>query len=129
MAGRVSVLHADAFDACRDLREQKARFDIVVIDPPAFIKRRKDAEQGALAYRRIFEAGMRLVVDGGLVVCCSCSHHFPAEALLDAMNRAARAQGLRLRVLRRLAQSADHPLHPAMPETEYLKGFLAEVGR
>lgn len=129
VAGRVSVLHADAFDACKDLREQKARFDIVVIDPPAFIKRRKDAEQGALAYRRIFEAGMRLVEDRGLVVCCSCSHHFPADALLDAMNRAARAQGLRLRVLRRLAQSADHPLHPAMPETEYLKGFLAEVGR
>lgn len=129
VASRVSVLQADAFDACKSLRERGERFDIVVVDPPAFIKRRKDAEQGALAYRRIFEAGMRLVADGGLVACCSCSHHFTAEALLDAMNRAARALGLRLRVLKRLAQSTDHPLHPAMPETEYLKGYLAEVRR
>ncbi len=129
VADRVGILNEDAFDACRQLRERGEQFDIVVIDPPAFIKRKKDAEQGALAYRRIFEAGMRLVADGGLVVCCSCSHHFPADALLDAMNRAARAQGLRLRVLRRLTQSADHPLHPAMPETEYLKGFLGEVRR
>jgi len=126
---RVSVLQADAFDACKALRDNARRFDVVVVDPPAFIKRKKDAEQGALAYRRIIEAALRLVVDGGLIVSCSCSHHFSAEALLDALNRAARALGLHLRVIRRLSQSADHPIHPAMPETEYLKGFIAEVRR
>lgn len=126
---RVETLQADAFDACRALRERGERYDIVVVDPPAFVKRRKDAEEGALAYRRINEAALRLVADGGLVVSCSCSHHFDAAALLDALNRAARSQRLRLRVLRRLMQSADHPLHPAMPETEYLKGFVAEVRR
>ena len=129
MAGKVTILKDDAFDACKTLRDQSRRFDIVVVDPPAFIKRKKDAEQGALAYRRINEAALRLVADGGLIVSCSCSHHFSAEGLLDALNRAARSLGMHLRVLRRLAQSADHPLHPAMPETEYLKGFIAEVRR
>ncbi|HWS27568.1 MAG TPA: class I SAM-dependent rRNA methyltransferase [Xanthomonadales bacterium] len=129
VAGKVTILKDDAFDACKTLRDQSRRFDIVVVDPPAFIKRKKDAEQGALAYRRINEAALRLVADGGLIVSCSCSHHFSAEGLLDALNRAARSLGMHLRVLRRLAQSADHPLHPAMPETEYLKGFIAEVRR
>mgnify|MGYP000861743780 CR=1 FL=1 len=129
VAAKVSTLKDDAFDACRALRDQARRFDIVVVDPPAFIKRKKDAEQGALAYRRINEAALRLVEDGGLIVSCSCSHHFNAEALLDALNRAARSLGMHLRVIRRLAQSADHPIHPGMPETEYLKGFLAEVRR
>lgn len=129
VGARVSTLRDDAFDACKALRDQGQRFDIVVVDPPAFIKRKKDAEQGALAYRRINEAALRLVEDGGLIVSCSCSHHFSAEGLLDALNRAARSQGMHLRVIRRLAQSADHPIHPGMPETEYLKGFIAEVRR
>ena len=129
VAGKVTILKDDAFDACKTLRDQSQRFDIVIVDPPAFIKRKKDAEQGALAYRRINEAALRLVADGGLIVSCSCSHHFGAEGLLDALNRAARSLGIHLRVIRRLAQSADHPLHPAMPETEYLKGFIAEVRR
>ena len=129
VAERVTVLEADAFDACKQLRDASDRFDVVVVDPPAFIKRKKDAEAGTLAYRRINEAALKLVADGGLIVSCSCSHHFSADALLDALNRAACSLGLRLRVLRRLAQSADHPVHPGMPETEYLKGFLAEVRR
>lgn len=129
VAAKVSVLKDDAFDACKTLRDQAQRFDIVVVDPPAFIKRKKDAEQGALAYRRINEAALRLVADGGLIVSCSCSHHFSADGLLDALNRAARSLGVHLRVIKRLAQSADHPLHPGMPETEYLKGFIAEVRR
>lgn len=125
----VTTLQDDAFDACKTLRDRAERFDIVVVDPPAFIKRKKDAEQGALAYRRINEAALRLAIDGGLIVSCSCSHHFEAAALLDAMNRAARALGVHLRILRRLGQSADHPIQPAMPETQYLKGFIAEVRR
>ena len=129
VSAQVSILKDDAFDACKTLRDEGRRFDIVVVDPPAFIKRKKDAEQGALAYRRINEAALRLVADGGLIVSCSCSHHFSAEGLQDALNRAARSLGVHLRVIRRLAQSADHPIHPGMPETEYLKGFIAEVRR
>lgn len=129
VSAKLTILKDDAFDACKSLRDQSRRFDVVVVDPPAFIKRKKDAEQGALAYRRINEAALRLVADGGLIVSCSCSHHFSAEGLLDALNRSGRSLGMHLRVIRRLAQSADHPIHPAMPETEYLKGFIAEVRR
>lgn len=124
VAARVRTLQQDAFDACKALREAGERFDVIVVDPPAFIKRKKDAEQGALAYRRINEAALRLLAPGGLLVSCSCSHHYDAEALLDGLQRAALACGRPLRVLRRLAQSADHPIHPAMPETSYLKGYL-----
>ncbi|MFO1493063.1 MAG: class I SAM-dependent rRNA methyltransferase [Lysobacterales bacterium] len=124
VGARVRTLQQDAFDACKALREAGERFDVIVVDPPAFIKRKKDAEQGALAYRRINEAALRLLAPGGLLVSCSCSHHYDAESLLDGLQRAALACGRPLRVLRRLAQSADHPIHPAMPETSYLKGYL-----
>ncbi len=124
---RVGVLRADAFEACRSLREAGERFDVVVVDPPAFVKRRKDLEEGSLAYRRLNEAALKLVAPGGLLVSCSCSHHFDEAALLQALGRAALACGRGLRVLSRLGQSADHPVHPAMPETFYLKGFLCAV--
>jgi 23S rRNA (cytosine1962-C5)-methyltransferase len=124
---RVGVLRADAFEACRSLREAGERFEVVVVDPPAFVKRRKDLEEGSLAYRRLNEAALKLVAPGGLLVSCSCSHHFDEAALQQALARAALASGRNLRILRRLGQSADHPVHPAMPETFYLKGFLCAV--
>lgn len=124
---RVRVLHADAFAACRSLRVAGECFEVVVVDPPAFVKRRKDLKEGSLAYRRLNEAALRLVAPGGLFVSCSCSYLVDADALQQILLRAAQASGRNLRILRRLGQSADHPVHPAMPETFYLKGFLCAV--
>ena len=118
LAGRVKTLQGDAFDVLKELRQQRERFDVVVVDPPAFIKRKKDFAEGRIAYRRINEMAMQLLARDGLLIACSCSHHLPRTALLDAINQGARHLDRSVQVLMSLQQSACHPVHPAIPETE-----------
>jgi len=123
----VECLHAPAFDAMKQLAEQGRRFRLVMIDPPAFIKRKKDHAAGIAAYERWFTMALKLVEPGGFMVACSCSHHFKREELVAAVAQAAARLKRNARILAQLSQAADHPIHPAMPETEYLKGVLITV--
>ncbi len=125
LADRVSTLRADAFDALRDLREAKERFGVIVLDPPAFIKRRKDSKQGEKAYRRVNQLALELLSDEGVLISASCSFHLSRDALLEAVLRASRDAGREVQILEEGHQAADHPIHPAIPETSYLKAFLA----
>ena len=121
------ALKGDALTLLADLRREERRFDIVCLDPPAFIKRRKDARQGLEAYRRVNELGLDLVRPGGLLMSCSCSHHLEASELLRLVARAAGRRGRHLRLLFQGFQGPDHPVHPSMPETAYLKTFLFQA--
>lgn len=127
VADRVRTVEADAFDALKQMRQERERFDVVIVDPPAFVKRKKDFAEGRIAYRRIFEAAMQLLNRDGILIACSCSHHMPRSALLDAINQGARHLDRSVQVLAQLQQSADHPVHPAIPETDYLKGFICRI--
>ncbi|GHD35352.1 class I SAM-dependent rRNA methyltransferase [Halioglobus pacificus] len=101
------------------------QFDIVVLDPPAFVQRRKDLKKGIAAYRRINELGLRLLRPGGLLVAGSCSMHMPRLELNAALQGAARRSACELRIVEQGGQGPDHPIHPAIPETEYLKAVFA----
>jgi 23S rRNA (cytosine1962-C5)-methyltransferase len=103
------------------------RFGVVVLDPPAFIKRKKDAKAGEEAYRRANQLAMELLEPDGILVSGSCSYHLPREGLQDAMLRASRRLGRDLQVLEEGHQGPDHPVHPAIPETAYLKAFIGRV--
>lgn len=127
LADRVRGHAIDAFDFLKVARAERQRWDVVIVDPPAFIKRKKDIREGALAYRRVFEAAMQVLSKDGLLVACSCSHHFPGVALVDAVQAGARHLDRQAQLLEFLAQGPDHPLHPAIPETGYLKGALFRV--
>lgn len=127
MTGKLDTVHSEAFEALKLLRENQERFDVVVLDPPAFIKRRKDHKEGLLAYRRLNQQAMKLLAPDGLLVTCSCSHHLAETELLDAVHDAAIRTGRHATVLMRLQQSPDHPVHPAIPETAYLKGLLCRI--
>jgi len=129
VADRVRTLEADALEGLKDLKAQGRRFGLVSVDPPAFVKRRKDLEKGLGAYRTVNRLAMELAEDGGLLVSCSCSQHVGRDDLRRTLAGAAREAGVRLHILRQCHQAADHPIHPAMPETEYLKGFLCRVTR
>ncbi len=124
---RVTTLKGDAFQALRELRAQRERFDVVVLDPPAFIKRKKDMKEGMLAYRRLNEAALALLERDGLLVTASCSFHMHRDDLLRTVQQAARHGDRSLQLLQQGQQSPDHPIHPAIPETAYLKAFFLRV--
>ncbi len=125
----IEALRADAFDALKSLSASGEQFDVVVLDPPAFIKRKKDIPQGQAAYRKLNQLALGLLSEGGLLVSCSCSYHLTAEALLAAIQAAARHSGHFVQILEAAGQSPDHPLHPAIPETRYLKAFFCRATR
>jgi 23S rRNA (cytosine1962-C5)-methyltransferase len=124
----VATIRDDAFDALKALQEQGARFDVVILDPPAFAKRKKDAPQAQAAYRKLNQLALPLI-DDGLLVTCSCSYHMGAEEFLAAIQGAARHASRFVQVLEQGGQSPDHPVHPAIPETRYLKSFFCRVTR
>ena len=122
---RVSVLQGSAPESMTALRSAGQRFDVVILDPPAFIQRKKDLKKGIAAYRRINELGLQLLNAGGLLVAGSCSMQLSRADLVSAMQQAAVRAGCQLRIVEQGAQGPDHPIHPAIPETEYLKAIFA----
>jgi 23S rRNA (cytosine1962-C5)-methyltransferase len=125
VAERVHIRRDDAFDAMTSLGGE--RFDIVVCDPPAFARSRKDAEAGLRAYGRMARLAAPLVAPGGFLFVASCSHHAPLEAwsaqIAFGLHRARREA----RVLFTGGAGPDHPVHPHLPETAYLKAQLVQV--
>ena len=122
---RVSVRRGDAFDVMTGLAGE--RFDIVVCDPPAFARSRKDAEAGLRAYGRMARLAAPLVAPGGFLLVASCSYHAPLEAwsaqIAFGLHR-ARREG---RIVFTGGAGPDHPVHPHLPETAYLKAQLLQV--
>lgn len=126
-AERVQSQQGDAFVVLGALLEAGERFDVVAIDPPAFIKRKRDAEAGMEAYLRLNRLAMQLVTPGGYLVSASCSHHLAEADFRDLLRRAALPLNRRLQMLERGHQGPDHPQLPAMPEADYLKVAFCRV--
>jgi 23S rRNA (cytosine1962-C5)-methyltransferase len=127
VADRLTCLRGDAQQVMKQLLAAGEKFDLVVLDPPAFIKRKKDFRQGLAGYHQINELALRLVQPGGFLVSASCSMHLPADELLKLVQSGARHVDRRLQVLGLVGQAADHPVHPAIPETSYLKSWFLRV--
>jgi len=123
----VQVRRGDAFDVLAALREAGERFDVVVLDPPAFIKRRRDVPKGQAAYRKLNQMAMQLLPRDGILVSCSCSHHLAQDELIGAIQLAARHLGRFAQLVEVGGQGPDHPIHPGMPETRYLKALFCRV--
>ncbi|MFO1434020.1 MAG: class I SAM-dependent rRNA methyltransferase [Candidatus Competibacteraceae bacterium] len=127
IAERVNIVQGDAFAVLKSLREAREHFDIVILDPPAFIKRKKDLKEGLVAYRRLNEMALQLLAKDGLLISCSCSRQLPEESLQQIMLQAVRHLDRSMQLLERGQQAPDHPIHPAIPETAYLKAVFARV--
>jgi 23S rRNA (cytosine1962-C5)-methyltransferase len=124
---RVSGVRGDAFQTLQEMSRGGERFEVVVLDPPAFIKRKKDQKEGERAYQRLNQLALELLLPGGILVSASCSYHLSRDSLLGTMLRAGRHAGTDLQILEEGHQGPDHPIHPAIPETSYLKSFTARV--
>jgi 23S rRNA (cytosine1962-C5)-methyltransferase len=124
----INTIAGDAFDVLANLREQREKFDVVIIDPPAFIKRRKDYKSGLAGYQRLNQMALQLVdAHGGILVSCSCSQHLPDRELAKIIQRASRHVDRYAQILEWGQQAVDHPEHPAIPETRYLKACTVRV--
>jgi 23S rRNA (cytosine1962-C5)-methyltransferase len=126
-ANRVGTQRGDAFDVMTGLAQAGERFDIVICDPPAFAKAKKDQAAGLRAYQRMARLAAPLVAPGGLLFAASCSHHAPldlfAQAVADGVQR-ARREG---RIVFTGGAGPDHPVHPHLPESAYLKAQLVQL--
>lgn len=127
VADRVTTLAMEANAAMKELILQGQRFDVVIIDPPAFIKRKKDFKNGLTGYHAINELAMRLVEPGGVLISASCSMHLTRDQLMDVVRSSGRHIDRFVQVFATEGQAEDHPIHPAIPETEYLKSIFARV--
>lgn len=123
----VSFREADVFDLLTGYAASKRRFDVIVLDPPAFTKSRQAVEGAARGYREINQRALRLLHSGGILVTCSCSHHFSEAMLLDVVAQASLESDKILRVLERRTQAQDHPILLTVPETHYLKCLILQV--
>ncbi|HET9122240.1 MAG TPA: RsmD family RNA methyltransferase, partial [Acidiferrobacteraceae bacterium] len=124
---RVRAEMADVPEFLRAARSAGTQFDVVILDPPAFIRRRKDVSEGLSAYRRVNQLAAQVLADDGILISSSCSYHLERSALWDAVNRAGRRRAMTVQMLEEGGQGPDHPVHPAIPETAYLKTLFARL--
>ena len=124
---KVRLENGDAFAVLKAMQDSGQHFDVVIVDPPAFIKRRKDIKSGEQGYGRINRLALKLLAADGILISCSCSMHLSAERLQHVLYQSARKQGRQLQILERGFQCMDHPVHPAIAETAYLKALFCRV--
>ena len=123
----VSFQCADVFDLLPKLEQEGEKFDVVILDPPAFTKSRNSIKNAVKGYREINLRGMKLVKDGGYLATCSCSHFMDPELFTKTIREAASNVHKRLRQVEYRTQAADHPILWAADETYYLKFIIFQV--
>jgi 23S rRNA (cytosine1962-C5)-methyltransferase len=126
-AGIVKCEAADAFERLRSLKGEGRSFDLVVLDPPAFVKSRKVLKEAMKGYFTINRRAMELLRPGGYLISCSCSYHMEREMFRDLLANAAQQAGRELRLVDVRSQAPDHPILLSMPETGYLKCFVLQA--
>ena len=128
LSDRVSFMTADVLDLLPEMIEKGEKYDVVILDPPAFTKTRDKIKQAAKGYREINMRGMRLVRDRGYFATCSCSHFMDYETFTAVIGQAARAAHVRLRQIEFRTQASDHPfLWSGEEEGYYLKFYIFQV--
>ena len=124
---RCRWLHENAFDGLRRLASAGPAFDLAILDPPAFVKTRSSLAQGLGGYKEINLRALKVLRPNGWLVTCSCSYHVDEATLTAVVWDAARDARRRIRIVESRSQAGDHPVHPAMPETRYLKCLILAV--
>ena len=127
VADRCVYRAADAFEEMRKLERAGRRYDLVVLDPPAFARSKQAVSRALAGYKDVNLLGMRLTKPEGFLVTSSCSHHVTEQELWASIRLAARDAKRQVRLLEQRGQASDHPILATMPETRYLKFFLLQI--
>jgi 23S rRNA (cytosine1962-C5)-methyltransferase len=118
---------AEAFAEMERLGKTAERFEIVICDPPAFVKSRKDLNAGAKGYRKMARLAAALVAPGGFLFAASCSHNMEAARFAEEIRKGVASAGRTGRMIREAGASPDHPVHPWLPESAYLKAEVLQL--
>ena len=127
MEDRVKFICRDVFELLPELEEKGEKFDVIILDPPAFTKSRNSVKNAVKGYREINLRAMKLVRDGGFLATCSCSHFMTYELFTQTIHQAARNVHKRLRQVEYRTQAPDHPILWAAEESYYLKFYIFQV--
>ncbi len=127
VADKVQCIQGDAFTVMEKLIEEQQQFDVVILDPPAFIPKRKDINAGERAYQKLNQLGIRLLANEGMLVSASCSMHLSENSLDRILCQSARHLDRHLQIIERGSQGPDHPVHPGISETRYIKSLMCRV--
>ena len=123
----LNLRQGDVFDVLKQLKQEHAHFDFIILDPPAFTKSRKTFHNARNGYRQVNADAMRLLKRGGYLASASCSHFMPKEEFEKMLVDAANDAGVGIRIIEQRGAAMDHPVMPAVKETEYLKFFLLQI--
>ncbi len=127
LADKMDFVCADVFDLLPKLAEEKAGYDFVILDPPAFTKSRKTVNSAERGYKEINYRAMKLLPRGGYLATCSCSHFMRNDLFVKMLMSAAKDAGVRLKLVEARQQGPDHPILMNVPETDYLKFYLFQI--
>ena len=127
VAGKTDFVKADAFKALEEALKSGRKFDIIIIDPPSFLKTRESLKSASAGYSQLNTNAMKCLNPGGMLATFSCSYNMPNEVFSEILKKAAASVGKKLTILKRCRQSEDHPIVREIPETEYLKGYFLKV--
>jgi 23S rRNA (cytosine1962-C5)-methyltransferase len=127
LTGKVSWLCANAFDVLKKYDAGRHQYDVIILDPPTFTRTKDRLDDALRGYKEINLRALKMLPPGGKLATFTCSHHVTGELFMEAVLAAAADARKTIRLVKRLTQSPDHPIVPAIPETEYLKGLLLQV--
>ena len=127
ISNKFKILRGEAFSELEKLQEAKERFGVVICDPPAFVKSQKDLATGSKGYRKIARLGANLVEPGGFLFVASCSHNMEPARFAEEVAKGVGAAGRTGRVIRSAGAAPDHPVHPLLPESAYLKAQVYQL--
>jgi 23S rRNA (cytosine1962-C5)-methyltransferase len=125
--GNVEFREANVFDALREMETAGERFDVIVLDPPAFAKNRASLKSAVRGYKEINLRALKLLNAGGVLITCTCSYHVAEDLFLEIVADAAIDAHRRVQIIEKRMQASDHPVLLGMPETYYLKCIIARV--
>ena len=127
VSAKSSFIKADAFDYVKKTAADGGLFDIIIVDPPSFLRARHALVMASKGYKELNLAAMKILAPGGVLATFSCSHNMPNAVFAGVLKEACREAGKKFTILKRCHQAEDHPIVRAIPETEYLKGYFLKV--
>ena len=127
LTGKIDFRCVNAFDILKQGDYLKRQFDTIILDPPTFTRTKQNVDAALRGYKEINLRALKMLAPGGILATFSCSHHVPLDLLMAVAVEAASDAHRTLRLVKTLTQAADHPILPAIPETEYLNGLLLQT--